>query len=113
MFQQSCLALYKVIPFFRRTTVIPVLRHVVKIPQSLQFYKRQFNLLTSKLGYDNGSKYGVIQNETFPNNLSFPYYCYRVIIGKQTYKMQQSLHPPQVSLFVLATITFRYVEVAT
>lgn len=75
MFQQSCLALYQVIPFFRQTTIIPVFRHV-KIPQSLCFYKMQFNVLTSKLGYDNGSKYGIIQNETFPNNLSFVYYCY-------------------------------------
>jgi len=76
MLQQSCLVLYQVIPFFRWTTKTPVLTHVVKITQSLYFHNRQLNVRFSKLNYDDGSKYGFIQNETFLDNLSFSYYRY-------------------------------------
>lgn len=65
-------------------------RHVVKIPQSPYFHKRQLNVMSSNLNYADGSKYGIVQNETFPNSLALFCYCYEVITGKQTYKMQQS-----------------------
>ena len=39
---------------------MPVLTHVVKIPQSLYFHNRQLNVRFSKLNYDDGSKYGFI-----------------------------------------------------
>jgi len=67
-----------------------VLTHVVKIHQSLYFHNRQLNVRFSTLNYDDGSKYGFIQNATFPDNLSFSYYRYWILIGKQTKKMQQS-----------------------
>jgi hypothetical protein len=65
MLQQSCMVLYQVIPFFRQTTIIPVLTHVVTIPLLQHFYNRQLNVVSSKLNYDNGSKYGFTQNEIF------------------------------------------------
>jgi len=61
---------------------MPVLTHVVKIPQSLYFHNRQLNVRFSKLNYDDGSKYGFIQNETFLDNLSFSYIV-NELISKQ------------------------------
>jgi hypothetical protein len=40
----------------------------------------------SKQNYDDGSKYGFIQNEIFLDNLSFSYLHYWIIIGKQRKK---------------------------
>ena len=55
---------------------MPILTHVVKIPQSPYFHNRQLTDRFSKLNYGDGSKYSIIQNETFLDNLSFSYYSY-------------------------------------
>jgi len=90
---------------------MPVLTHVVKILQSLYFHNRQLNVRFSKLNYDDGSKYGFIQNATFLDNLSISYYHYWIIIGKQTKKKKMQVsYSPQVSLYVPVTIIFRYVK---
>lgn len=62
---------------------MPVLTHVVKTPQSLYFHNRQLNVRFSKLNYDDGSKYGFIQNETFPDNLYFSYIVTELLLVKK------------------------------
>jgi len=92
MLQQSCLVLYQMIPFFRWTTKMPVLTHVVKIPQSLYFHNRQLNVRFSKLNYDDGSKYGFIQNETFLDNLSFSYIVIELLLVSKQKKCKSHIH---------------------
>lgn len=77
-------------PIFRRTTIMLVLRHVVENSSVTVFSYEAIECSNSKLHYDDGSKYGIIHNKIFPNNLVFSLlmlmkYCWKVNIKNNSF----------------------------